>query len=97
MNIAIPEKKTRRKPQRVYGPYRVKNIGVDGDVWEIVGMVNNHDSRTWEELRPRVTYAGKEKRQTAYAKCLRLNKRWNQDMLESMRLDLIEYWEKATN
>lgn len=83
--------------RKVYGPYRVKNIGASGDVWEVVEMINNHDSHTWEELNPRVTYAGEKKRPTAFAKCMRLNKRWTQSMKESYSFDLLKYWEKATN
>ena len=80
--------------RKVYGPYRVKNIGVSGDEWEVVQMVNG-DANTWEELRPRVMYAGKEKRQTAFAKCLRLNKQWTKQAMEAGDYSNIEYWEKA--
>jgi hypothetical protein len=77
--------------QKVFGPYRVKNIGVGGDVYEVVEMVDNH-SNTWEELRPRKTYLN---RQSAYGKCLRLNKRWQED--HALDDEMLEYWEKAEN
>jgi hypothetical protein len=63
--------------QRVIGPYRVKNIGVGGDVWEVVEMIDV-ERNTWEELRPRYTTLS---RQAAYGKCLRLNKRWNEECI----------------
>jgi len=49
--------------RKVFGPYRVKPIG--GGVLEVVEMVDNTDSRTWQELRPRATYTN---RQPAYGK-----------------------------
>lgn len=61
--------------QKIVGPYRVKNIGANGDVWEVVEMIDPR-TNTWEELRPRRTYLH---RQPAYGLCLRLNKRWNDD------------------
>ena len=77
--------------QKVHGPYRVKNIGVEGDVYQVVAMVDNH-SNAWEELRPNRTYLH---RQSAYGKCLRLNRRWQQD--HEMDFEMLEYWGKATN
>lgn len=74
-----------------YGPYRVKNIGVDGNVYEVVEMVDNI-SNTWLELRPRKTYTN---RQPAYGKCARLNKRWYQDHI--MDNDTLDYWLNASN
>jgi hypothetical protein len=61
---------------KIIGPYKVKNIGVGGDVWEVVSMVDVQ-SNTWEELRPRYTSLS---RQAAYGKALRLNQRWQDDM-----------------
>ncbi len=78
--------------QKVFGPYRVKNIGVNGDVWEVVEMVDN-TSNTWQELRPRAVYSNN--RQPAYGKCLRLNKKWQEE--HSMDDEVLEYWQKATN
>lgn len=78
--------------QRVYGPYRVKNIGANGDVYEVVEMVDNH-SNTWQELRPRKTYLN---RQAAYGKCLRLNKQW-QEQLNPDEFEILEYWTEASN
>lgn len=77
--------------QKVFGPYRVKNIGAEGDVYQVVAMVDNQ-SNAWEELRPNRTYLN---RQSAYGKCLRLNRRWQNDHF--MDFDMLEYWEKATN
>lgn len=78
--------------QKVVGPYRVKNIGVNGDVYQVVEMVDN-TSNTWQELRPNTTYLN---RQSAYGKCLRLNRRWQED-LNPDDDNLLEYWKKATN
>jgi hypothetical protein len=83
--------------QKVFGPYRVKNIGASGPVYEVVEMVDNH-SNTWQELRPRCVYAtSKNPRQAAYGKCLRLNKRWQEEMEETFETEILEYWKKATN
>ena len=77
--------------QQVFGPYRVKNIGANGDVYEVVEMVDNQ-SNTWQELRPRYTTTT---RQAAYGKCLRLNQRWQDEhMIED---DVLEYWKRASN
>ena len=78
--------------QKVFGPYRVKNIGSDGDVWEVVEMVDN-TSNTYQELRPRKTYIN---RQAAYGKCLRLNKQW-QEQLSPEESDLLDYWKEVAN
>jgi hypothetical protein len=77
--------------RKVIGPYRVKNIGANGPVYEVVALVNNQ-SNTWEELRPRYTTLS---RQAAFGKCLRLNRRW-QDDLNPDELDLIDYWKEAS-
>lgn len=77
--------------QKIFGPFRVKNIGSGGDVYEVVEMVDN-TSNTWEELRPRKTYLN---RQSAYGKMRRLNARWQDD--NALEVDMLEYWEKAVN
>ncbi|HYU75835.1 MAG TPA: hypothetical protein VEL31_24440 [Ktedonobacteraceae bacterium] len=77
--------------QKVHGPYRVKNIGSVNGVYEVVEMVDN-TSNTWQELRPRKTYLN---RQPAYGKCLRLNRRWQEENI--MEDDLLTYWQNATN
>ncbi len=77
--------------RKVFGPYRVKNIGVDGEVFEVVEMEDNH-SNTWQELRPRYTT---QLRQAAFGKCLRLNQRWQDEHM--MEDDLLEYWKEAAN
>lgn len=77
--------------QKIFGPYRVKNIGEGGDVYEVVEMVDAH-SNTWEELRPRRTYLN---RQSAYGKCLRLNRRWQED--HELDVEMLEYWKNAEN
>ena len=79
--------------QKVFGPYRVKNIGSGSGVFEVVEMVDN-SSNTWQELRPRKTYLN---RQSAYGKCLRLNRRWQQETMMAMEDDLLHYWQKAAN
>ena len=63
--------------QKIEGPYRVKNIGVGGDVYEVVEMLDEEKNQ-YTELRPRRTYL---KRPSAYAKMVRLNRRWQQDHL----------------
>lgn len=78
--------------QKIVGPYRVKNIGAEGGVYEVVEMMDN-TSNTWHELRPRKTYL---KRESAYAKCVRLNRRW-QEQLNSDEDDLLAYWQAAAN
>jgi hypothetical protein len=71
----------------VIGPYRVKDTGVI----EVVIMRDNHEN-TWEELRPRRTYAS---RQSAYRSCMALNAQWqNEHMFDN---DLLTYWQEATN
>jgi hypothetical protein len=78
--------------QKVFGPYHVKNIGADGGVYMVVEMVDN-TSNTYQELRPNRTYLN---RQAAYGKCLRLNRRW-QEQLNPDGDDLLDYWKIATN
>lgn len=70
--------------QKITGPYRVKNISVDGGVYEVVSMVDAQ-SNVWEELRPRYTTLN---RQAAYGKAQRLNKRW-QDGLQPDKQDIM--------
>ena len=77
--------------QKIYGPYRVKNIGVGGNVYMVVEMVDNY-SNTWQELRPNRTYLN---RQAAYGKMARLNRRWQEDYWNEP--ELLEYWREATN
>ncbi len=74
--------------RKVFGPYRVKNIGV----YEVVALMNNQSNTTWEELRPCYTSTS---RQAAYGKCLRLNQRWQDEHM--MEDDLLEYWKEAAN
>lgn len=77
--------------QTIFGPYRVKNIGAVGDVYEVVEMVDNF-SNTWMELRPRKTYLV---RQSAYALCARLNKRWQRE--HELDSEMLDYWRNAEN
>lgn len=65
--------------QTVEGPYRVKNFGVDGDLYEVVEMVDEAKN-SFEYLRPRRTYL---KRESAYQAMARLNRRWQKAQLES--------------
>lgn len=60
--------------QKIQGPFKVINIGVKGPVYEVVEEVNAQGD--YEELRPRKTYLN---RQSAYGKCARLNRRWQED------------------
>jgi len=77
--------------QKIFGPFRVKNIGSDGNVYEVVEMIDNY-SNTWEELRPRKTYLN---RQSAYGKMRRLNARWQED--NALEGHLLEYWKQVKN
>lgn len=86
------ERKTMAAQQKVFGPYRVKNIGSGNGVYEVVDMVDNH-SNTWQELRPRKTYLN---RRSAISQCYRMNRRW-QEELNPDELDLLDYWKQATN
>ena len=67
--------------QQIEGPYRVKNIGVNGNVYEVVEMLDESKNQH-AELRPRRIYSSKpHSRQTAYQAMVRLNRRWQQDHL----------------
>ncbi len=81
--------------QKIYGPYRVKNIGVKGDVYQVVKMVDNV-TNAWEELCPNETYLNP---QTAYGKCASLNKRWQEEHCgwEYNWPEMLAYWRNATN
>lgn len=80
--------------QKIYGPYRVKNIGVNGDVYQVVEMVDNQIN-TWKELRPNKTYLN---RQSAYGKCARLNRRWQDErVFDPDWIEMRDYWKSATN
>ncbi len=80
--------------QTIYGPYRVKNIGVNGDVYQVVEMIDNQ-SNTWEELRPNKTYLNP---QSAYGRCARLNRRWQDEhALDDNWFEMRDYWMKTTN
>ena len=61
--------------QTVQGPYRVKNFGVGGGLYEVVEMVDE-EKNSFEYLRPRRTYL---KRQSAYQAMVRLNRRWQEE------------------
>jgi excisionase family DNA binding protein len=82
--------------QLVHGPYRVKSVGDDGGVYEVVKMVDNH-STTWEELHPRsMTHS----QQVAQRKCARLNRRWQVDVCQGepeLIQTRLKYWREATN
>lgn len=82
------------KHLKVVGPYRVKNIGVGGNVYEVVEMVDNTSNR-WMELRPRYTTTS---RQAAYGKCLRLNQRWQDDhQSDEDFAEALAYWRETAN
>lgn len=67
------------RKKTIEGPFEVINIASPGlePVWEVIEIVD--ENRNYESLRPRKTYAGREKRQTAYGMCARLNRRWQED------------------
>lgn len=62
------------RKQTIQGPYKVINIGVGGDVYEVVEIIDE-EKRQHTELRPRKTYLN---RQSAYGMCARLNRRWQE-------------------
>ncbi len=73
--------------QTIHGPYRVKPHGT----YEVVEMRDN-TSNDFFELRPRCSYP---KRESAYAKCVRLNRRWQREHQDEP--DILDYWQQATN
>lgn len=62
------------------GPYRVIRVSthINGGIYEVVEWDKETDS--YIELRPTVTYF---KRQSAYAKCVRMNQRWQKQQAEN--------------
>lgn len=60
----------------IAGPFEVKNIASYGQppVYEVIEIVS--ENRDYESLRPRKVYVT---RQSAYALCARLNRRWQED------------------
>lgn len=81
--------------RKIAGPYRVKNFSVNTPSYTIVEMMNNKDN-TYQELRPSRSYNANQ-RSAAYAMCGRLNQKWQDTQRDSGDLDLISYWEEATN
>lgn len=77
--------------QKVFGPYKVINIGVGGNMYEVVEMLDKEKNQH-AELRPRKTYLN---RQSAFGKCLRLNRRWQEENI--MDDELLDYWKEAAN
>jgi len=74
---------------KIVGPYRVKNIGVDANVYEVVEM-ENVEKNVHKQLNPSRTYLT---RQSAYGKCRRLNKRWQDSHeLDDNYDEMIEYF-----
>ncbi len=74
---------------QIVGPYRVKNIGVNGDVYKVVEMIDLVKN-SYRELNPDRTYLN---RQSAYGKCRRLNKRWQDDhMLDDNYDEMVSYF-----
>jgi len=61
--------------RKVEGPYQVKNIGANGDVYKVVYMLDEQKN-TYQELNPDRTYL---KRQSAFRRALNLNKKWNEE------------------
>lgn len=65
------------------GPYRVQNIGANGDVYQIVCIVDRPQNQTrvpqFEELNPPRTFSRGGARQSATRLCTNLNKRWQED------------------
>jgi hypothetical protein len=62
---------------QIAGPYRVKNIGMDGNMWEVVEM-EDIQKNIFHQLRPRRVYT-EDQRQAAYGLCKRLNLKWQKE------------------
>lgn len=74
---------------QIVGPYRVKNIGANGDVYKVVEMIDL-EKNSYRELNPDRTYLN---RQAAYGRCRRLNKRWQDDhMMDDNYDEMIAYF-----
>lgn len=74
---------------QIVGPYRVKNIGVNGDVYKVVEMIDI-EKNSYRELNPDKIYLN---RQSAYGRCRRLNKRWQDGhMMDDNYDEMIAYF-----
>lgn len=56
--------------RKIQGPYRV--VSTQPNIWEVVEVVGDQ----YVKLRPAARYA---KRPSAYGKCIRLNRKWQQE------------------
>lgn len=77
--------------QIVFGPYRVKNLGIGGDQYQIVEL-EDVDSRKFHELHPLGKYKYKNKR-SARNQCYRMNKRWMEE--NALDDEALENWRRA--
>ena len=74
---------------QIIGPYRVTNIGVNGAVYKVVEM-KDIEKRSYRELNPDRTYLT---RQSAYGRCRRLNKKWqDRHMMDDNYDEMMEYF-----
>ncbi len=62
---------------QIVGPYRVINVGANGNVYKVVEMIDL-EKNSYQELNPDRTYLN---RQSAYGRCKRLNQRWQYDSI----------------
>ena len=75
---------------KVYGPYRVIDIGNNESSYQVVEMAAPEDASMYYELRPNRSYTI---RQSAYNRCRRLNEKWQEENRD--RPDLLEGWMKS--
>ena len=61
--------------KRIEGPYRVKNIGVSGDVFRVVYM-EDEAKNNYREIDGAHSYLN---RTHAYRRCRQLNKQWQEE------------------
>ncbi len=73
--------------QKYQGPYQVKNIGVNGNVYKVVCMFDEN-TNTYRELDGGRIYL---QRTNAYRKARQLNKQWNEypDNFDAPYLDIL--------
>ena len=73
---------------KIYGPYRVIDIGNNDPLYQVVEMAHPEDTSMYYELSPNRSYTI---RQSAYNRCRRLNEKWQKENWD--RPDLLKCWE----
>lgn len=75
---------------KIYGPYRVIDIGNNDPLYQVVEMADPKDASMYRDLRPSRSY---KIRQSAYNRCRRLNQKWQEENFD--RPDLLKRWEES--